>query len=141
MTKKQKVPKGAGLTTIQKIELKTNILKEFPECKMFEEEIDFLIEQYSEKNKDIATEIYDRGTKQFLESRGHKQEEDYGEFRTFGAEDFEYTKIMEKFKQAEEDFKRRQDEIAEKAIEEMKAKGITLDEDIKVKNIQITTEI
>ena len=37
---------------------------------------------------------------------------------------------MEKFKQAEEDFKRRQDEIAEKAIEEMKAKGITLDDDI-----------
>lgn len=140
MTKKQKTQKGAGLTTIQKMELKANILKEFPDCKMFEEEIDFLIEQYSEKNKNIASEIYDKGTKQFLESRGHKQEQDYGEFKTYSADDFEYTKVMEKFKQAEDDFKRRQEEIAQKAIEEMREKGLNVDDNFKVQNVKITSE-
>jgi hypothetical protein len=46
MTKRQKVT-PACLNTVQKMELRANILREYPNIGKFASEIDFLIEQYS----------------------------------------------------------------------------------------------
>lgn len=133
---KEKKVQGAKLNEIQKLQLKKEILIAFPNVKMFEEEIDFLIEEYSERNKNIAKEITEKG-EQWLKDRGHEIEEvKGGEIRNFAPGDKEYEDVIAKFEKAKVDEEKRMKEIELKALEEMAQKNKSID---NIKNVKTST--
>lgn len=121
-----KKKEGAKLNEVQKLQLKKDIMATFPNLSMFESEIEFLIEEYSERNKNIAKEIAERGEK-WLIDRGHEleKEESKGEIRNLGPGDEGYDEVLEKFRKAQVQEEERMKKIEELALKEMEQKQIS----------------
>lgn len=135
MTKVKKT-EGAKLSEVQKLKLKIDIFTQFPNLKPYEKEIDYLIETYSEQDKKIADKLMEKA-KPVEELLGDKADEPVGEIRTYSPDDGEYWKIIREMDKARKEDDKRRAEIADKAKEEMKHKGVELS-DNTIKNVTIT---
>jgi hypothetical protein len=99
MTKKSNKLEGANLTIQQKEVLKKQILQEFPNLAIFNEDIDFLIEEYS-KDKLYASKLMK--TKNPLESI--IDENSVEKIRIIKADTDEWKDIIEKMEKSKEEF-------------------------------------
>lgn len=98
MTKKRVIP--ANLTNAQKSAIKADIRKMYPNLKLGDDELEFLIEQYNQ-DKDYIKNIMkgDNPAEAFLD-----EVESKGGIASYKPEDPEYIEAMEKMRKAREEY-------------------------------------
>lgn len=139
MSKKDKVV-GAKLSEAQKKQLKDDILKQFPALSIIEDDIDYLIEEYSERNKDIAKELMKKHKDDESKSQNTKEEEDVKwKMLTYKPNTPEYEELMTKLQDVHKREKERQNEIYEKARKELLEKGVQITESLGDLNVETVT--
>lgn len=113
-----KKSKGAGMTENEKLALKTNILLQFPNLKTFDEELEFLINEYNKDKKYIKR----------LVEKSHPSdslvEDTKAEMRTIKPDDPEYVRIMNALDEAK---KKHEQEIEDGYEREQLQKKISND--------------
>lgn len=114
MTKNKKVV-PASLTENQKLVLKKAILAEYPNVRGFEDELDFLIEQYS-KDKNYVEKLMKSAdaNKQFEEDI----EAQAGLIKNISKGDKEYDELLERFEKAKQEEILRLEKIREQEEKE-----------------------
>lgn len=135
MGKKDKIV-GAKLSDAQKKQLKDDILKEFPALSIIEDDIDFLIEEYSERNKDIAKELMKKAENNPPKT---EKEEVKWEMTTLKPNTPEYEAMMVKLQDVHKRERERQNEIYEKARKELLEKGVEITEPLDGLNVETVT--
>jgi hypothetical protein len=114
MTKNKKIV-PASLTENQKLVLKKAILAEYPNVRGFEDELDFLIEQYS-KDKNYVEKLMKSAdaNKQFEEDI----EAQAGLIKNISKGDKEYDELLERFEKAKQEEILRLEKIREQEEKE-----------------------
>ena len=123
--------KGANLSDFDKAALKANILNQFPTLSGFEDEIEFMINEYS-KDKSYIKRLAEKAEP--AESLVKETKENYGgEIKHIKPDDPEYTRIMNALEKA----KREHEERIEKGYqEEQRAKQNSKESNIDNVSIQ-----
>lgn len=116
---------GAKLNEFQKAELKKLILKQYPNLSRMSDDIDWLIEEYSNNDKNICKKVLEKvkdGSYVPKTKTDDVEEKEGGQMKVVGPDDPEYQAVMDRMEQAKADWLKQQKETEEKALLEMEAK-------------------
>lgn len=133
---------GAKLNDFQKSQLKKEILKQYPNLARMEDEIDWLIEEYSNNDKNVCKKVLEKVKDgSYVPKVDAETEDGGGHMKVVGQDDPEYQEVIDRMNAAKLEWERQQKENEQKALEEMAKKNNSID-NITITNVcgQPTTD-